>query len=579
VAGVKPAAKILRVLGPKDDSAWERALIGIYDYLDGLTTVAFRQGVTIETPIVDVAAYTTIQTVGLGTFPKRRVANFAGPFLISDNIANARTDIDVGLFGPFIKGLVPASNGHATDFLRGDGTWAASTGGITQLTGDVTAGPGSGSQAASLARIPGGTPALGSILFTNIAAPTTPASGKMVAWCDSTQTNFTVKDNLGNLYCAVVPAAGIAHQWVKSFAASGVLGFSQPSFADISGTVGSTQWGPLTGDVTTSGYVASLANIPSDTPMAGDLLATAMASPGAPVAGKGRIYFDSTSLNLAAKNTSGVVNHGVQTRAAVASNWIRSIADDGSSTISQPDFTDISGSIALSQLGSGTALSVLGQPANSSGTRSDIAATAGSGFALRESGSTIGWGTLATAAYGANTVTYPKIQNVTGNTLLGRGSGGGGQVQELSVSGAASFTASTFKVGKQYTLAWGGRDITGTTLASSSFYIGMGGATQWATTFFGFRCPNDSTLQDWGFGTFQDTLSGTGSPIWSLQVVLNGTPVITLGNFFAGGGGAGTAATTQVFAAGDQVGIRISVASGSINSGVVGLYVVGRFQE
>ncbi|KPK74249.1 MAG: hypothetical protein AMJ84_00230 [Acidithiobacillales bacterium SM23_46] len=50
------------------------------------------------------------------------------------------------------NGLAPASGGGTTNFLRADGTWAAPPGGgITQLTGDVTAGPGSGSQAATIA--------------------------------------------------------------------------------------------------------------------------------------------------------------------------------------------------------------------------------------------------------------------------------------------------------------------------------------------------------------------------------------------------------------------------------------------
>lgn len=51
-------------------------------------------------------------------------------------------------------GLVPApAAGDATKFLRGDATWAtpSDTFGITQLTGDVTAGPGSGSQVATIA--------------------------------------------------------------------------------------------------------------------------------------------------------------------------------------------------------------------------------------------------------------------------------------------------------------------------------------------------------------------------------------------------------------------------------------------
>lgn len=62
----------------------------------------------------------------------------------------ATTILDV--FTSALKGLAPASGGGTSNFLRADGTWAAPPDtGITQLTGDVTAGPGSGSQAATIA--------------------------------------------------------------------------------------------------------------------------------------------------------------------------------------------------------------------------------------------------------------------------------------------------------------------------------------------------------------------------------------------------------------------------------------------
>jgi hypothetical protein len=54
------------------------------------------------------------------------------------------------------KGVVPApaaGDAAANKYLKADGTWAtvSGSGGITELTGDVTAGPGSGSQAATIA--------------------------------------------------------------------------------------------------------------------------------------------------------------------------------------------------------------------------------------------------------------------------------------------------------------------------------------------------------------------------------------------------------------------------------------------
>lgn len=71
-------------------------------------------------------------------------------------------------------------------------------------------------------------------------------------------------------------------------------------------------------------------------------LLTAIAAPSSPASGFGAVYEDSTSLNLAFKNAAGTVNHGVQTRSASASNWIRSIDDAGVAAISQPASTDLS---------------------------------------------------------------------------------------------------------------------------------------------------------------------------------------------------------------------------------------------
>ena len=101
--------------------------------------------------------------------------------------------------------------------------------------------------------------------------------------------------------------------------------------------------GNLAGDVTTSGSMTTtLANIPNDTTMAGDLLATAIAAPATPAAGKGRIYVDSTAKNIAVKDDAGVVKHGVQSKAAVATNFLTAISDAGLVTAAQPTDADLS---------------------------------------------------------------------------------------------------------------------------------------------------------------------------------------------------------------------------------------------
>ena len=120
-----------------------------------------------------------------------------------------------------------------------------------------------------------------------------------------------------------------------------------------SGTLLAARMPALTGDVTSSaGSIATtLANIPDLVTQAGSILATNIAAPATPALGKNKFYFDSTSKNLAAKNDAGTVNHGIQSRTATASNWIRSILDDGTTAISQPAFTDIPGNIATTQGG------------------------------------------------------------------------------------------------------------------------------------------------------------------------------------------------------------------------------------
>jgi hypothetical protein len=128
---------------------------------------------------------------------------------------------------------------------------------------------------------------------------------------------------------------------------SAVTGLNANNLA--SGTVPTARLPAFTGDVTSpsGSSVNTLVNIPDGTIMDGSLLSTAIAAPGTPASGKGKIYEDSTSKNLAIKNDAGTVNHAVQTRTATTSNWIRSIADDGTTGISQPAFSDVTGTLSL----------------------------------------------------------------------------------------------------------------------------------------------------------------------------------------------------------------------------------------
>jgi hypothetical protein len=72
------------------------------------------------------------------------------------------------------------------------------------------------------------------------------------------------------------------------------------------------------------------------------------------------------------------------------------------------------------KLRQGGALTVIGRSANSTGNVADIAAVAASGAVLRESGSTIGFGTIATAGIADGAVTLAKMANLAAGTVIGR---------------------------------------------------------------------------------------------------------------------------------------------------------------
>lgn len=164
----------------------------------------------------------------------------------------------------------------------------------------------------------------------------------------------TVSGDLTNSSGAFTIAnAAVTYAKMQNVAASRLLGnptgsAAAPSEISLGTTLAfsgtAVQTTALTGDVTTAAnsFATTLANIPSATPMAGSLLATAITAPGTPAAGKGSIYVDSTSKNIAVKDDAGTVKHGVQTITSTASQWISAINDAGAGTKSQPAATDLS---------------------------------------------------------------------------------------------------------------------------------------------------------------------------------------------------------------------------------------------
>lgn len=113
------------------------------------------QAATIATGVVTNAK---LADMAAGTYKMRVTGSTGVPEDATATQATAGLNVMVGDSGSGgTKGLAPApgaGDAAANKFLRADGTYAVPGGvggGIDQLTGDVTAGPGSGSQAATIA--------------------------------------------------------------------------------------------------------------------------------------------------------------------------------------------------------------------------------------------------------------------------------------------------------------------------------------------------------------------------------------------------------------------------------------------
>jgi hypothetical protein len=175
-----------------------------------------------------------------------------GVLAIVKNVSVALTANDIATNGLTEVCYNLANNNYQ---LRGNGLLSFSnlsgTLGCSQmptLTGDVT----NSLCALTVLNLPNGTTQAGSILATNIAAPSTPASGKTQTYTDSTLKLLCAVNDAGTRSCTLVPdTSGTSHQFVISII-GGVIARAQPGFTDLSGSAACSQLPAITGDVTTS---------------------------------------------------------------------------------------------------------------------------------------------------------------------------------------------------------------------------------------------------------------------------------------------------------------------------------------
>ncbi len=256
-------------------------------------------------------------------------------------------------------------------------------GGINQLTGDVTAGPGAGSQAALIA-----SAAVTYAKMQNISAASR-LLGRGSAGGAGSPEEITLGPGLsmvGTLLDAPAAAGGITQ---------------------------------LTGDVTAG-------------PGSGSQAATI--ADAAVTSAKLR---DSIALSVIGRNQNSV---GVPDDIPAVNGSDSVLRENGGSlgfgTVGTAGIR--TAAVTNAKLRDSGPLSVIGRSANSTGAPADLSATAASGAVLRESGSVLGFGTIATAGIAAAAVTNAKLANVATATFKGRTTAGTGDPEDLTATQATA---------------------------------------------------------------------------------------------------------------------------------------------
>ncbi|MCS7003556.1 MAG: hypothetical protein NZ518_11965, partial [Dehalococcoidia bacterium] len=315
---------------------------------------------------------------------------------VSSPLTLSSGTLGVQTFSASQAGVVPASGGGTTNFLRADGTWAA-----------PPSGGGGGAP----------TDATYVVLSTNSTL-----SDERVLVAGS---GLTLNDGgAGGNVTLSIGSGAVTDSMLRNSAGLSVIGRSSNTSGTPADIIASTDGHVLRrsgttlgfGQVSTAGIAdAAVTDAKLRSSVALSVIGRASNSTGAPAdiaaANDGEVLRRSgTTLGFGQVATAGVEDNAI---------------------------TD-------AKLRDSAGLSVIGRASNSAGDPADI--TAGTdGHVLRRSGTSLGFGTLTSGAFAANTVPVSAISMATGR-LLGRTTSGTGSAEEITVSGPLTFSSGTLGV-------------------------------------------------------------------------------------------------------------------------------------
>jgi len=205
------------------------------------------------------------------------------------------------------------------------------------------------------------------------------------------------------------------------------------------GDIGAAATSHAHGNITSAGAIGSTASLPIITTTSGVLTTGSFGTTANTFCQGNDSRLSDARTPVGTSLTSGQIYVGsaLNAAAAVAMSGDATIAAGGALTIANDAVT-----FAKMQNSASAGLSVIGRSTNSAGDFAEINA-ATDGHVLRRSGTSVGFGEIATAGIANNAVTVAKIETISAKSILGRNANTTGAVSAIAASGNNQYLKST----------------------------------------------------------------------------------------------------------------------------------------